>query len=127
MKKKEMHPEMQQRWNGAYPASPRAYEKSDGTILMGFALTEDTDSIFPILPEKQWAIQGKTIGEWMITMVSLSKPQGGIIGRMEYHQAIGRLEPFIIAKNDNQALIRAMTHEELAGLFDRTSHNKTPH
>ena len=91
MKKKQMHQTTPQQWKDAYSASPRAYERNDGTILMGFALTEDTDSIFPILPEKQWAVQGKTIGEWMITMVSLSRPQGGIIGQMEYHQAMERL------------------------------------
>ena len=125
MKKKQMHQTTPQQWKDAYSASPRAYERNDGTILMGFALTEDTDSIFPILPEKQWAVQGKTIGEWMITMVSLGRPQGGIIGQMEYHQAMERLEPFILEKNDNLALIRAMTHEELAGLFDHAARDES--
>ncbi len=125
MKKKQMHQATPQQWKDAYSASPRAYERNDGTILMGFALTEDTDSIFPILPEKQWAVQGKTIGEWMITMVSLSRPQGGIIGQMEYHQAMERLEPFILEKNDNLALIRAMTHEELSGLFDHAARDES--
>ena len=69
------------------------------------------------MPEEQWAIEGKTISEWIITMVSLTNPQGGIIGQMEYHEAIKRLEPFILMKKDNWALIRAMTHEELDSLF----------
>ena len=97
--------------------SPKCYEKEDGTLLIGLALTEDTDSLFPIVPEEQWAIEGKTISEWIITMVSLTNPQGGIIGQMEYHEAIKRLEPFILMKKDNWALIRAMTHEELDSLF----------
>ena len=101
----------------AYQANPKCYEKEDGTLLIGFALTEDTDSLFPIVPEEQWAIEGKTISEWIITMVSLTNPQGGIIGQMEYHEAIKRLEPFILMKKDNWALIRAMTHEELDSLF----------
>lgn len=101
----------------AYRANPKCYEKNDGSLLVGFALTEDTVSLFPILPEEQWAIEGKTIREWIITMVSLTNPKGGIIGQMEYHEALKRLEPYIIFKIDNWALIRAMTHKELDNLF----------
>lgn len=104
-------------WQEAYRANPKVYEKEDGTLLVGFALTEDTDSLFPIVPERQWALEGKTISEWIITMVSLTNPQGGIIGQIEYHDAIERLEPFIITKVDNWALIRAMTHAELSSLL----------
>lgn len=109
--------DLSRRLKEAYQANPKCYEKEDSTLLVDFALTEDTDSLFPIVPEEQWAIDGKTISEWIITMVSLTKPQGGIIGQMEYHEAIKRLEPFIIFRQDNWALIRAMTHDELDGLF----------
>lgn len=102
----------------AYKANPKVYEKSDGTLLVGFALTEDTESLFPLVPEKQWALEGKTISEWIITMVSLTNPKGGIIGQMDYHEAIKRLEPFIITKIDNWALIKAMSHKELDDLFE---------
>lgn len=50
-------------------------------------------------------------------MVSLTNPQGGIIGQMEYHEAIKRLKPFILTEIDNWALIRAMAHKELDSLF----------
>lgn len=92
-----MNEEIYRRWEEAYRANPRVYEKKDGTLIVGFALTEDTDSIFPICPENQFAIdiEGKTISEWIITMVSLTNPQGGIIGQMEYHEAVKRLEPFL--------------------------------
>lgn len=114
-----MNEEIYRRWEEAYRANPRIYEKKDGTLIVGFALTEDTDSIFPICPENQLAIdiEGKTISEWIITMVSLTNPQGGIIGQMEYHEAVKRLEPFFIARADDWALIRAMSHEELSSLF----------
>lgn len=106
-------------WQEAYRANPRVYENpQDQRILAGFALTEDTPSLFPLVPEEQWAIEGKTINSWMITMVSLTKPQGGIIGQMEYHEAMERLRPYIVAAVDNWALIRGMTHDELDGLFD---------
>lgn len=110
-------------WEEAYRANPRAYEKDDQSIIVGFALTEDTPSIFPILPEEQWAIEGKTISSWIITMVSLTNPQGGIIGQMEYHEAMKRLAPYIIVVADNWALIRAMTHDELDGLFEGLPRN----
>lgn len=106
------------RWEEAYRANPRAYEKDGQSIIVGFALTEDTDSLFPLLPEKQWAIDGKNIDAWIITMVSLTNPQGGIIGQIEYHEAMKRLAPYIIAVSDNWALIGAMTHDELDGLFE---------
>lgn len=110
---------LNQRWQEAYKANPRVYENANGEILVGFALTEDTDSLFPLVPEQQWAIEGQTIGSWIITMVSLTNPQGGIIGQMEYHEAMKRLQPYIIASADNWALIRGMTHSELDSLFDR--------
>ena len=107
------------RWEEAYRANPRVYEKEgESGLLIGFALTEDCDSIFPLVPEKQWAIEGKRIDNWMITMVSLTNPQGGIIGQMEYHEAMKRLQPFFIAGSDNWVMIRAMTHDELDGLFE---------
>ncbi|MBD5081372.1 MAG: DUF4299 domain-containing protein [Ruminococcaceae bacterium] len=111
--------EVKKRWEDAYRANPNVYEKEgEEGLLVGFALTEDCDSIFPLVPEEQWAIEGRTIGLWMITMVSLTNPQGGIIGQMEYHEAMKRLQPYFIARSDNWVMIRAMTHEELDGLFD---------
>ncbi|MDO4943581.1 MAG: hypothetical protein Q4E74_00100 [Ruminococcus sp.] len=110
--------EINRLWKEAYQANPKVYEKTDGTLLAGFSLTEDTCSLFPVVPEKQWNLEGKTISEWIITAVSLTNPQGGIIGQIEYHEAMKRLQPFIIAVSGNWALIRAMTHNELDKLFE---------
>lgn len=105
-------------WKEAYQASPKVYEKEDGTLLAGFALTEDCDSLFPVVPEEQWAIKDKTISEWSISLISLTNPKGGVIGQVEYHEAMKRLAPYILAQNGNWVLIRKMTHEELQGLLD---------
>ncbi len=111
--------EIGKRWEEAYRANPRVYEKEcEEGLLVGFALTEDCDSIFPLVPEEQWKTDGKRIDNWIITMVSLTKPQGGVIGQMEYHEAMSRLKPFFIAESENWALIRAMTHDEMDGLFE---------
>lgn len=105
-------------WKEAYQASPKVYEKQEGTLLAGFALTEDCDSLFPVVPEEQWAIKDKTISEWSISLISLTNPKGGVIGQIEYHEAMKRLAPYILAQNGNWVLIRKMTHGELQGLLD---------
>lgn len=69
------------------------------------------------MPGKSVAVDGKTVSEWDYTMVSLTNPQGGIIGQMEYHEAVKLLEPFTISRAGDRALIRAMSHEELNDLF----------
>lgn len=49
-------------------------------------------------------------------MVSITEER--VIGQMEYHEAMKRLRPYIIASEENWALIRGMSHEELDGLFE---------
>ncbi|MFR7894981.1 MAG: hypothetical protein ACLU38_13830 [Dysosmobacter sp.] len=40
-------PDIEKLLQEAYQANPKCYEKEDGTLLIGLALTEDTDSLFP--------------------------------------------------------------------------------
>ena len=110
--------EIKRRWEEAYRANPHLYEKEEeGKLIVSFALTEDTDSLFPYYPEKQWKVPDKEISLWMITMISLTNPEGGVIGQMEYHEAMNRLQPYILANADGWVFIRAMTHAELDALF----------
>ncbi len=108
--------DLNRRWEEAYRANPKVYEKEGEGLLVAFALTEDTDSLFPLVPEEQWAIEGMTIENWIISMVSITEER--VIGQMEYHEAMKRLRPYIIASVENWALIRGMTHKEMDGLFD---------
>lgn len=78
---------------------------------------KDVDTLFPYYPEQQWALKDKKIDLWMISIVSLTNPKGGIIGQIEYHEAMKRLEPYIIASCNGWVLVRAMTHDELDNLF----------
>ena len=41
-----------------------------------------------------------------------------VIGQIGYHEAIKRLQPYMIETRENWALIRAMTHNELDRLFE---------
>lgn len=104
------------RWKDAYRANPHVYEMEDGGLLVNFALTEDTDSLFPLVPEEHWAIEGKTINKWMISIVSITKDS--VIGDIEYHEAIKRLEKHFLAEKDGWALIGALDLDELEELLD---------
>ena len=111
-----MDDEIKKRWSEAYKANPKVYEKPDGTLMVGFALTEDTDSLFPLYPEKQWNIPGKTISEWKISFVTLpdkKNPTGNVEGIVDYREAMKRLEPYFIASGDDWRLIRALTKAEI--------------
>lgn len=85
-------------------------------MLVNFAFTGDTDSIFPRVPEEHWAIEGKTINKWMISIVSIIKD--GVIGTIEYHEAIKRLEKHFLVEKDGWALIKVLSLDEFEELFD---------
>lgn len=103
------------RWRDAYRANPRIYETEDGGLLVNFALTEDTDSIFPLAPEEHWAVAGKTINKWILSIVSITKD--GVIGTIEYHKAIERLREHFLVEKDGWALIEGLNLNELEELF----------
>lgn len=102
-------------WEKAYRANPSVYEK-DGKIVVGFALTEKTLSLFPLVAANQWKIEGKTVDLWFISIVSLTKDC--VIGTIEYREAMKRLLPHVIAMKDDWALIRGLTYEQMDALFD---------
>ena len=109
--------ETARRWNGAYRANPKVYGRKDSDALFGnCTLTEDVDTILPLHPESTWAADGRPIPDWMLSIVSITENR--ILGQMEYQEAMNRLRPFSLAMSEGWILIRAMTHEELDGLFE---------
>lgn len=114
-KKKNTIDELNARWEDAYKANPHAYEK-DGRVVLGLALTEDTDSVFPLAAEQQWAIKGKTIDLFFISLVSITKDS--VLGTIEYGEAMKRLKPYFLAEKDGWALIRGLTLDEMEALFE---------
>lgn len=109
------------RWQDAYRANPHAYEMEDGGLLVNFALTEDTDSLFPLIPEEHWQMEGKKINKWILSIVSITKD--GVLGTIEYHEAIKRLERHFLAEKDGWALIGGLDLDELEELFDGLPRN----
>lgn len=107
-------------WQEAYRANPHVYEK-DGSVVVGLALTETTDSLFPLAAEKQWAIRDRAVDKWFISMVSLTRDS--VIGTMEYHEAMNRLKPYFLAEKDGWVLIRGLTDAEMEALFEGLPRN----
>lgn len=117
----ENEKDLNTRWEEAYRANPHSYEKEDGTLLVNFALTEDTDSLFPLAPEEHWAIEGKTVNKWILSIFSLTK--NVVLGTIEYHEAIKRLEKHFLAEKDGWVLIEGLNLDELEELFDGLPRN----
>lgn len=116
-KPKQADNDLNTRWQEAYRANPHVYENREtGKIIVGLALTETTDSLFPLEAEKQWAIEGKTIDVWFISMVSITKY--AVLGQIEYSEAMKRLKPYFLAEKDGWVLIRGLSLEEMEALFE---------
>lgn len=119
-KSKDTEKDLNTLWQEAYQANPRVYEK-DGRVVVGLALTETADSLFPLVAEKQWAIEGKTIDLWFISMVSITKDS--VLGTIEYHEAMKRLQPYFLTEKDGWTLIRGLSLKEMEALFDGLPRN----
>lgn len=113
-KKKEN--DLNKRWKNAYEANSSLYRNDKGLIVVACALTEDTDSIFPLVPEEEWAMDGVEINKWIISIVSVTNAD--VIGQLEYHEAMRRLEPYFLDVRDGWALIRGLTLDEMDALFE---------
>ena len=108
--------DLNKRWNNAYEANSSLYRNDKGSMIVACALTEGTDSIFPLVPEEHWGMPGVEIDKWIISVVSITNAD--VIGQLEYHEGIKLLEPYFLDVRDGWALIGAMTLEQLDGLFE---------
>ncbi|MDE6731649.1 MAG: DUF4299 domain-containing protein [Oscillospiraceae bacterium] len=121
-KKKHTNDELNAIWEDAYRANPHVYENREtGKIIVGLALTETTDSLFPLAAEKQWAIEGREIDIFIISMVSITKE--AVLGQIEYGEAMKRLEPYFLAEKDGWVLIRGLSLDEMEALFEGLPRN----
>ncbi len=100
--------------DSAYRANPHFYAKEDGSPFFFFFLTEGTETILPENP--RYAVNGKEIAEYRLMLVSITKDS--VIGDLDYfHEALGKLEEYIIDSNETEILVRGLTLEELQGLL----------
>ena len=64
--------EAARRWKDAYRANPQVYQKQDA-LLGSCTLTEGVDTLLPLQPERQWAVNGKPVQDWILSLVSISE------------------------------------------------------
>lgn len=98
-------------WSNAYEANPQVFERDDGAVMVNFTLTETTDTVLPIAPETLYAIEGKEIGLWALSFFSLTKNE--MLDVLEYHEALERLQPYIVETRENYVMIRGLSLEEM--------------
>lgn len=103
-------------WESAFKATPRFYSDAQGSIFGAFALTENTDTILPINPHKEFMVENKPVSVWK--MIFVSTTEDSIISEMNYFDAIKRLEKFISQKNDNAILLKALSYNDMKSLVE---------
>ena len=113
----EMDSKPDDTWSEAYEANPHVFELEDGGLLVSFTLTETVDTIMPIAPETQYAIEGETISRWVIVFFSLSKDDN--LGILEYHEALELLQPYIQETRGSNILVRGLSLEEMECILSK--------
>ena len=104
-------------WDDAYKANPHFYSKDDGSPFGAFALTEDIETI--LLKDPRLAVDGKEITDYKLMLVSTTKD--GVIGDVDYFEALSKLDQFKLDENENEILIKALALEELESLIEKSS------
>ena len=98
-------------WAQAYEANPQVFELVNGGLMVSFTLSETVDTILPSAPETLYEIEGETVSLWVLTFFSLAKEEN--LGSLEYHQALQRLQPYILETRDDCLLIRGLSLAEM--------------
>ena len=98
-------------WSQAYEANPHVFELENGGLMVSFTLSETVDTILPATPETLYEIEGETVSLWALTFVSLTKEEN--LGFLEYHEALQRLQPYILETRDDYLLIRGLSLAEM--------------
>ncbi|MBR4265012.1 MAG: DUF4299 family protein [Bacteroidales bacterium] len=101
-------------WNEAYQAQPRVYEKQYGSVMGAFALTEATKTILPKNPAAIYQVDGQSIEEWNIALVSTTKDS--IIATSEYYRLQPALKKYVLDEDENHLLIKDLSFEEIKEL-----------
>ncbi len=102
-------------WSNAYEANPQMFQREDGAVMVNFTFTETTDTILPMAPETLYAIEGKEIGLWALSFFSLTKNE--MLDVLEYHEALERLQPYIVETRENYVMIRGLSLEEMESVL----------
>ena len=78
-------------WKNAYVGKPNFY---NGKAGKPFALTEGVLTSFSKNPKLLYKVDNTEIDEWKLMLVSTTK--NGVLGDMDYYEAINKLMKFVI-------------------------------
>lgn len=98
-------------WESAYVGKPNFYYGKDGKPFGAFALTECSLTSFPKNPRLFYKVDKKEVDEWKLMLVSTTN--NGVLGDIDYYDAIKKLMKYVIDENDNNILIKGLSLEEL--------------
>ena len=101
-------------WSDAYNATPKFYEKPDGSPFGAIALTEGTKTVLPKNPQLEYKVDGKLVSEWKLVLISTSKET--IIGDTDYFVALKKVEKYSLDTNKNAILVKELSLAELESL-----------
>ena len=98
-------------WSEAFRATPKFYEKPGEPLLGAITLTEGAETILPKEPQKGYQIDGKSVAEWKMVLVSISK--SSIIGIVDYPVALKKVEKYVLDSDKDSILVRGLSLAEL--------------
>ena len=98
-------------WESAYVGKPNFYYGKDGKPFGVFVLTEGTLTSFSKNPRLFYKVDNTEVDEWKLMLVSTTN--NGILGDIDYYDAIKKLMKYAIDENDNNILIKKLSLEEL--------------
>lgn len=103
-------------WSQAYTAKPHFYETPDGTPFGAIALTEETETILPKAPQRQYQVDGQPVEMWKLVLVSTK--QDCIIGECDYARALKKLERYALDTQESTFLIKKLSLNDLEALLE---------
>lgn len=101
-------------WSDVYNATPKFYGKPDGSPFGAIALTEGTKTVLPKNPQLEYKVDGKSVMEWRLVLVSTSEDT--IIGDIDYFDALKKIEQYSLDTNKNAILVKELSLAELESL-----------
>lgn len=106
-------------WLQAHRATPQAYEQEDGSKFLLFTLTEDTDTILPLAPRKQYQIDGETPENIYLGLFSLTEDRS--LGKYPYDDCIGELKQIAVEIREQNILVSGMSLLEMRLFIDKVA------
>lgn len=101
-------------WSKAFIATPKFYERPDGTIFGAVALTEGVETVLPKLPQNQYRVDGKEVSEWKLVLVSITKDT--VIGEADYFTTLKDIEKISLDSKKDCILVKGLSLSELESL-----------